>query len=62
MTCSASFPGPRGNRNGLDDSPVPPLNRPPHLRTVLALLVVAILLLGALTIVGAFVAQWWRSS
>lgn len=62
MNCSASFPGPRGDRNGFDESTAQPPSRPPQLRAVLALIVVAVLLLGGLTIVGAFFAQWWRSA
>ncbi len=62
MNCSASFPGPRGDRNGFDESPVPPPERPPQLRTVLLIALFAWLVLGMVSVVVAFVAQWWRSS
>lgn len=58
----ASIPGPRGDRNPWpDNGTTEPPTRPPQMRAVLALIVVAIMLLGGLTIVGAVVAQWWRS-
>lgn len=63
MNCSAPFPGPRGDRDPWPDNGKAKLpERPPQLRAVLALVAVAILLLGGLTIVGAFVLQWWGSS
>lgn len=62
MNCQACFPGPRGERNGFDGSSVPPPSRPPQLRAVLLIALFAWLVLGVVSIVVAFVAQWWRSS
>lgn len=62
MNCSASFPGPRGDRNGFDESPVQPPERPPQLRTVLLIVAAYAVALAALSLGGGVLMQWWRSS
>ncbi len=59
---SAPFPGPKGSRNWMDESPAKTPTRPPQLRTVLLLVAAYALALGALAVGGGAFLQWWRSA